>query len=112
MILFLCSTGCTYQAGRFVPNSQYAYPNSNIKSLGPVRAEVSKTWWIFTPELKLEDVRKCYNDALSQVSGANILINYSEDTIYTTYPILSIHNVKYVLEGEAARMTVGRQELR
>ena len=112
LILLSSSSGCTHTAGHFNPNTQYAYPNSNIESLGPVRAEMSKTMWILSPQLELEDVKKCYNDALSQASGANILINYSEDTTYTMIPILEIRNVKYVIEGEAARMTIGQQDLR
>lgn len=112
LMLLLGNLGCTYQFGHFNPNTQFAYPNSNIETLGPVRAEVKKTKWIATPELTLTDIKACYHEALSQASGANILINYSEDTYYTTIPIIDINTVKYVLEGEAARMTIGQQELR
>ncbi len=112
-LIVLASTGgCSYTYGHFTPNTQYAYPNSNIDTLGPVKAEIVKTTWIITPQLKLGDVRECYHDALSQASGANILINYSEDTTYTRIPILAINSIKYAIEGEAARMTVGKQELK
>lgn len=105
------TTGCSYTVGHFNPNSQFAYPNSNIKALGPVKAEVHKTTWLVTPVLKLEDIKECYNEALSNASGANILINYSEDTTYTRIPILAIYTMKYVIQGEAAHMSVGQQEL-
>jgi hypothetical protein len=106
------ATGCTYRAGHFNPNTQFAYPNSNIKTLGPVKAEVKKTTWIVRPELKLDDIKGCYNEALAQASGANILVNYSEDTYFTAVPFLSIFTVRYVIQGEAAAMTIGQQELR
>ena len=49
----------------------------------------------------VEEIRKCYNDALAQAPGANILINYREDTTYTSLPVS--YKVKYVVEGEAAQ---------
>ncbi len=111
VMLLLGSVGCTYQVGHFNPNTQFAYPNSNIKTLGPVKAEVKKIWWLLSPTLELEDIKSCYNEALSQASGANLLINYSEDTYYTQIPIIGINIIKYVIEGEAAHMTIGQQEL-
>jgi len=69
------------------------------------------TTWIVAPELSLEDIRKCYNEALSKASGANLLINYREDTTFTSWP-LSIYTVKYAIEGEAARQTIGQQYLK
>jgi hypothetical protein len=99
--------------GRVVTNSQFAYPNSNVKALGPVRAEVTKSGWFSPPPLEMKDVKAAYNRALSQVEGANLLINYKEDTTVTYYPIAYFwyFTVKYEIEGQAARMTVGKQEL-
>lgn len=111
LALLCCSAGCSVTTGHFVPNSQFAYPNSNIKSLGTVHSEMAKTTWIVAPELKLEDLKKCYSDALSQAAGANILINYREDTTFTAWP-LYFYTVKYVIEGEAARQEIGEQHLR
>lgn len=106
--------GCSTTYGHLVPASQFAYPNSNITPLGPTRAEVKKTTWMVPPNLKLADVKKCYNDALSKVEGANILINYKEDTKFTTFPLglFTFYTVRYTLDGEAARQTIGQQELR
>lgn len=103
--------GCTATHGHLVPASQFAYPNSNIKALGPTRAEIKKTTWLIQPRLKLAEIKKCYNDALAKVEGANILINYKEDTVFTQYPF-SIYSVKYTLDGEAAIQTVGQQDLK
>ena len=108
----MCSgSGCSTTHGHLVPSSQFAYPNSNIKTLGPTSAEVKKFGWIIPPRLKMAEIKKCYNDALGKVSGANILINYKEDTTHTEYP-LGIYTLQYSLRGEAANMTIGQQEIK
>lgn len=107
----MCSTGCSTTYGHLVPSSQFAYPNSNIKSLGPATAEIQKSAWLVQPRLKMEDIKKCYNDAVSKVANANILINYKEDTTFTEYPF-GISTIKYCLRGEAAQMTIGQQEIK
>lgn len=105
----LCVAGCSMKMGHLVTNSQFAYPNSNIKTLGQVRAEVSRGKWFTPPMLTIEDIRGAYQEALRREEGANILINFKEDTTYTMFPFYSM--VKYEIEGEAARMDVGQQEL-
>ncbi len=55
-LVLVGATGCSYTAGNFNPNSQFAYPNSNIETLGPVQAEVHKTTWLVAPTLKLDDI--------------------------------------------------------
>ncbi len=107
----LVAAGCSSTYGRFVPHSEFAYPNSNVAALGPVSAEVSKTVWFGSPELGIEDVKGCYQEALGKAEGANILINYHEDTTFVTYPPFPVSTLIYRLSGEAARMTVGRQYL-
>lgn len=111
LLLVPMLVGCSFTNGHLVPASQFAYPNSNIKTLGPASAEVKKSGWIFTPRLKMEDIKKCYNDAIGKVAGANILINYKEDTTFTEFPF-AIYTIKYSVRGEAAQMTVGQQDIR
>ena len=76
----LVMTGCSVTTGHYVPNSQFAYPNSNIKPLGTVQAKITKTG--NPPNITFEEIRKVYEDALSQAQGANILINVKEDTTW------------------------------
>lgn len=59
----------------------------------------------------MADIKKCYNDALGKVSGANILINYKEDTTFTSYPF-DIYTIQYSVRGEAAQMTIGQQDIK
>ena len=35
--------GCSITVGDFVPNSNFAFPNSNVEPLGQVTTEISKT---------------------------------------------------------------------
>lgn len=110
LVAGVLATGCTMEVGRYVPNSQFAYPNSNVEVLGPVSGKVSRTSVLFSPSLSLEDIKGAYNEALSQAEGANILLNYTEDTAYTNW-VIPVYTVEYRIEGQAARMEVGRQEL-
>ncbi len=119
-LAFVCSIAalgglsCSSTGGAFVPHSQFVYPNSNVKVLGQAKAEISKTGVFMPPNLTIEDLRKVYQQALSQVSGANVLVNYKEDThfSYIPLPIFPIYTIRYTIEGDAARMEAGKQELR
>ena len=116
LMLIACAllSGCTYRYGQLTPNSQFAYANSNVTPLGHVHGEVSKGTWIWYPSLTVSDVKSAYNDALKKAEGANILINFKEDTEFLMIPIplFTYYRVKYTLDGEAAKMEVGSQELR
>jgi len=102
--------GCAVKMGHFVPNSHFAYPNSNITNLGPVSAEVKKSAFLIPPTLTLDDVRGAYRSALQKAQGANILINFKEDTTFTMYPYFYV--ISYQIEGTAAHMEVGKQTLK
>ena len=110
LTIMLAVTGCTITTGRMSPKAQYVYPNSNVTIVGPVKAEASKTGILIPPTLTIDDMKKVYKDALAQASGANVIVNMKEDTSFTS--IWIFYTVTYKIEGEAARMEVGRQELK
>ena len=111
-LIVACGMGCsTVTAGRFVPNAQFAYPNSNIKMLGPARAQISRKSILVAPRFDMRDLKQTYNEALASQAGANILVNYVEDTTFHT--VFGISNsLTYEISGQAAKMEVGRQYLR
>ena len=109
-LLALAMTGCTTHLGSVVPNSAFIYPNSNITSLGPVKAEKSKTWFFIMPIFHFEDIKAVYNNALNQVPGANVVIDYKEDTAVTS--ILFFNTITYSVEGTAAKMDIGNKNLK
>lgn len=114
LLASLCLAGCTMKAGRFVPHSQFVYPNSNVKILGPVHAKKTKAMILIPPKFGIKDLKKVYNKALLTHSGANILTNFSEDTSLTTIPLgyFHLYIMSYEIRGDAAQMVVGEQELR
>lgn len=97
--------------GRYVPSSRLTYPDSKVTVLGRVRAEVSSTEWFISPSLGPVDLKRAYNEALRQAKGANILINFKENTTYTTWGIIPVATVTYVIDGQAARMEIPKQKL-
>ena len=104
--------GCSVTSGGLGIKSQFVYPNSNVTALGPAKAEWSKTGFFMAPNMTINDIRGTYNKALSQVSGANVLVNYKEDTTVTLFPLFPIYTIRYVIEGEAAHMEVGKKVLK
>ena len=105
------AVGCTTSMGAQQPNTQFVYPNSNVKILGPTSASVTKQGFVGTNVIPTgDDVRQAYDEALSKRQGANVLVNFSENTDFTTYFIWS--TATYTIEGQAAQMEVGQQRLR
>jgi hypothetical protein len=129
VVFIFLGSGCVTQThtmttthGAYVPSSHFTYPNSNVTPLGPVKAEITRTGKY--PTLEIDDIKKVYHDALSQVQGANILVNLKEDTTYTTTMTITIglfygigsnwkneSTIVYRIEGEAAKMEIGTKPL-
>ncbi len=104
--------GCTAKFGAQQPNTQFVYPNSNVKVLGPVSASLTKQGimgWGTIPTA--DEVRSVYDQALAERAGANVLVNFSEETTITTYMGIWATST-YTIEGDAAHMEVGKQRLR
>ncbi|MCL7423329.1 MAG: hypothetical protein M8364_20785 [Methylobacter sp.] len=107
--LALSQSGCSTTHGTFEPTAHFAYPNSNVQPMGHVSATVKEGMFLIPPTLNKEKVLKLMSDALAQQPGADAIINYRLDTTYTMYPFYYVQTVK--LEGSAAKMQVGEQEL-
>ena len=107
----LLTAGCFSQKlGGIVPTSQFVYPNSNVTPLGPTQSSKTKFCILIPPGWSIKDTRQVYNGALSKVPGANVLIDYKEDTTVSTYFFL-FHTITYNLDGTAAKMEVGKQDI-
>lgn len=102
---------CTTNFGAQQPNTQFVYPNSNVKVLGPISASITKEAPLGFGVLPTADeVRRVYQEALAQREGANVIVNFSEDTKFTTYFLWA--TTTYTISGDGARMEVGKQRLR
>jgi len=114
LLLILVATmlsACTTTSGHLGDKSHFTYPNSNVKPIGPVSAEVTK-FGAFSIAFSKEDIRKVFNEALSKQAGADLIINYKLDTKFTQLGPLPLFMSTMSIEGTAAKMTVGLKELK
>lgn len=103
-------SACSTKMGATGEKSHFAFPNSNVVPLGKVAVEKSRWGFIIPPTIDADDIKEAINEALAQKPGADILINYKTDVKYTTvFP--QLYHLTYTLEGTAADMQVGEQEL-
>ena len=110
-------TACTVAGGtRISPESHFVYPNSNVKTLGPVRASLQSPPTFFIPPATrtAETDQKLYRQALRQHQGADLIVDYVVSTEITMIPLpgIQVYITKHELEGTAAKMVVGKQHLR
>ena len=101
--------GCSTKIGAAGTQSHFSYPN--VKPLGKVSATLSKTSWLVYPGVTEEDVKTLMDKALSQKSGADLLINYSIDTKVTIIPFIMLTYMDISIEGTAVSMDVGKKNL-
>jgi hypothetical protein len=95
----------------FLKNSKFVYPNSNVEPLGYVSASESWSAFLFPQRLDASDINGVVNQALRQ-KGGDLLINYKMTVSVTTFPIIPIYVTDLTVEGTAAKMTIGRQEIK
>jgi hypothetical protein len=108
--------GCT--VGTYVkasPQAHFVYPNSNVTPLGPVKVTMAGPGGFMTlpmPTSQMES--ELVGKAIAQVNGANLLTDYVYQMKVTVIPLwfINIYTSRLDLEGSAAKMEVGRQELR
>lgn len=110
-IVVTTSLGCTMKMGMFIPNSKFAYPNSNIEPLGNVMGSASKWGFLAAPPIDQEMLDTSMNNALKQ-KGGDLLINMKMSAEVLMIPVIPIYRTELVVQGTAAKMTVGKQELR
>lgn len=114
MVAVMCSmSGCTMKMGMYFPNDRFAYPNSNVEPLGHVTGWASESGWFSAPMVDKKLMDAAISDALKQ-KGGDMLINYKMTTSVTMIPIpiVSYFITELKVDGTAAKMTIGKQELR
>ncbi len=117
LFLAALTTACTAASmTRLGPQSHFVYPNSNVKQLGPVKVKKRGDVRLFVPDnlRTAESDRDLYDAAIRQVQGANLITDYAVTArtkwVYLYYIYLFWN--EYELQGTAARMEVGQQELK
>jgi hypothetical protein len=113
LITVFVSSGCMVgQFYRLGPQSHFAYPNSNVKALGPVKVK-TQTKASVMPQLTTGDNDEMvFNQAIAQVAGANIILDYVRCSTVYKWPGLPIYWTDEEIEATAGQMEVGQQGLR
>jgi hypothetical protein len=111
-VVAMGAAGCTVGAGVVLrPQSHFSYPNSNVLPLGRVQGEGSLTNFgsatIFDADLEQDIVQR----AIAQ-KGGDLMIDYVLTIQVTTIPLIPIYTTTYRIDGTAAKMTIGKQDLR
>lgn len=114
LALLLGLPGCTVGLLlRVEPESHFVYPNSNVKELGPVSAKMTGDFGLFMPSPLRTSAsdEAIYRLALQGSPGADLIVNYVATSTVRTLANL-VFWTTHQLEGTAAEMTVGKQQLR
>jgi hypothetical protein len=98
-----------------MPQSNFAYPNSNVTQLDHVKASVSRTYLLPFQNVNFMDAtqkQEAYNAAL-QRSGGDLIIdgNYTVRSKIVPLFIVTSITVEGTVEGTAAKMVVGSRNL-
>ena len=108
--------GCqTIATSDIMPASHFAFPNSNVKALGHVSAGVSKVSIYIPRQITAKDILIAMNNALAQQPGSDLLIDVKTDSkLRIINPLLyfPFYVTSYSIDGTAAKMEVGDQELK
>jgi hypothetical protein len=103
-------TGCAVKGGNFSTETHFSFPNSNVVPLGQVKSSMSK-WSFLFPDVSGNETLELMKEAIAQQPGADMLINYVLDTENTMF-LPFVYKIDMVLEGTAAKMQIGEQDLR
>lgn len=94
------------------PQSHFDYPNRNVTAIAPVRAMVNGHAGMGLALPTAEDHAKVYQAALQQVAGATLITDYAKTVKIYQLPFFPWSWNTLEIEGTAAKMTAGKQELR
>lgn len=105
-------SGCTMKMGLRNTNTKFVYPNSNVSPLGNVKAASPSRFSVFSAAMfDAKEINETVEKALAQ-KGGDILVNSKIVYKVTLIPLfLPMMISSYEIEGMAAKMVVGKQEL-
>lgn len=105
-------SGCTIKMAVRRTSTKFVYPNSNVSPLGRVKAKSPQSFSIFVPKFfDAKQIDELSAQALSQ-KGGDILVNPKIVVKTILVPImLPFMFSSMEIEGTAAKMVIGKQEL-
>lgn len=113
IVIVPLSLSCTTTAGSYTNKSHFVYPNSNVEPLGNTKATITRSSLFVPPSLTSRDVENVIDKAISNKNDADILLDYKTNTSLSNYGVgpLMYYRLEVSVEGTAADMTVGKQDL-
>ena len=103
--------GCLQTSSSRVLSTRFAFPNSDLTPIGPVKNETTQFSVLFFPTMDKAAFDELTQGALKQ-DGGDTLVDYVLTTT-VIYPILPIYYTKYDVEGTSVRVVeIGRQQFR
>jgi hypothetical protein len=92
------------------PQSHFTAPNANVEPIGTVSAQASSTGLL--PNLSATLVETAYRNALSQKGGDTLInIKFQRKVSYFSLLVLNIYTTTVDVQGTAARVTMGKQQI-
>jgi len=105
LIMALTLSGCgTQKFGERKLNSRYVYALSSVTPMQNVSASAQTTSFGLSCGFSRQQYEAVYDDALSQVPGANILLDYNTDYETLFFPLICFNKVN--VSGLAAQADV------
>jgi hypothetical protein len=105
VMIALTLSGCgTQKYGNESLNSRYVHSVSTVTPMKNVSASAKTTSFGLTCGFSREQYEAVYDEALSQVPGANILLDYTTDYETTFFPLICFNKV--TVTGLAAQADV------
>jgi hypothetical protein len=92
------------------PQSHFTAPNANVEPIGMVSAQASSTGLL--PNLSATLVETAYRSALSQKGGDTLInIKFQRKVSYFSLLVVNIYTTTVDVQGTAARVTMGKQQI-
>lgn len=114
IVVMFGMSGCiNMRSSNLLPNTKFAYPNSNVEPIGPVSASQTDLCMVIIPLPSYNSGAVMLNlaDQASKQKGGDLLIDAVATTGVQTY--LNLIGVCQIdVAGTAAKMTVGMQQLK
>ena len=107
----LSFSGCSRTIYLNKNKSHFDYPNSNVEQIGSrkITGEAKTGAFFYPPAMNNAIQERAYQDALSKVNDADLLIDVELD--YKTTSFLYFYTGTLKVEGFPAKMEIGEQKL-
>lgn len=113
ILVLMTVSGCTVMSsGRMKPNSHFAYPNSNVTPIGPANGKTSTISLMAPTPITGALMEEAYKQALAKSGGDMIIDAVEVSNVRLIWLYVSIFYTTFEVDGTAAKMELGQQNLK